>query len=34
MFNDIDDNELQYIYNSSDVLIFPSIIEGFGFTNY
>lgn len=30
MFNDIDDNELQYIYNSSDVLIFPSIIEGFG----
>jgi len=30
MFNDIDDNELQYIYNNANASIFPSIIEGFG----
>jgi len=28
----IDDNELSYIYKNAQVLVFPSMIEGFGFT--
>ncbi len=30
MFNDLDDNELNYCYSKSKALLFPSYVEGFG----
>ena len=30
MFNDIDDEELIYCYKNAKMLVFPSIVEGFG----
>lgn len=30
MWNDLDDNELSYVYTNAKMLLFPSFVEGFG----